>query len=123
MEREEARAREERRRREDEARQADIADVVMIIEAWNARLAAGRRVLFSPTIGAAIAAGYRWLTIYCPGCQTLSDVDLVTLDRHPDASIMSLIPQLSCRTCRPHPPFAQLKGLATARENRRRSAQ
>ena len=24
---------------------------------------------------------------------------------------MSLIPELSCRNCRPHAPFAQLKGL------------
>jgi len=42
-------AREAQRRRDDEARQAEIADAVTFIEAWNARLAAGRPVLFSPT--------------------------------------------------------------------------
>jgi hypothetical protein len=33
-------------------------------------------------------------------------------DRHPDASVESLIPSLSCTRCSPHPPFARLIGLA-----------
>src|SRR5262249_48344098 len=73
LERELARAREEQRRKQDAARAAEIAEAVRIIEAWNARLAAGRRALFSPTISAAIISGYRWLTVYCPGCRTVND--------------------------------------------------
>jgi hypothetical protein len=52
--------------------------------------------MFSPTMRAAMIAGYRWLTASCPGCGMVSDVDLTTVDRHPDGSIMSLIPALSC---------------------------
>jgi hypothetical protein len=37
---------------------------------------------------------------------------LRTLDRHPDAAMTSLIPWLSCRSCRPHAPFAELVKVA-----------
>src|SRR5262245_30382118 len=111
LEREEAHAHAAQRRKEEERRAAAVADAAHIIEAWNDRLASGRRALFSPTIGAAAIAGYRWLTVHCPGCGTLKEMDLTAIRRHPDASLMSLIPELSCRNCRPHAPFAQLKGL------------
>jgi len=111
LEREEAHARAAQRRKEDERRAADVAEAAHIIEAWNDRMASGRRALFSPTIGAAAIAGYRWLTVYCPGCGTVKDVDLTAIRRHPDASLMSLIPELSCRNCRPHAPFAQPRRL------------
>ena len=39
-------------------------------------------------------------------------IDLRTLDRHHDATITSLIPSLSCRSCRPHAPFAELVRLS-----------
>jgi len=47
--------------------------------------------------------------VHCPGCGTVKDVDLLKIDRHPGAPITSLIPELSCRNCRPHAPFARLK--------------
>jgi hypothetical protein len=84
-----------------------------IVEIWNARQAGGRALWFYPTIGAAIAAGLPWLTFSCPGCRVLGSVDLRTLDRHPGASISSLIPSLSCRRCSPHPPFAKLEMLSS----------
>jgi hypothetical protein len=39
-------------------------------------------------------------------------IDLCTLDRHPDAAVTSLIPSLSCRSCRPNAPFAELVRLS-----------
>jgi hypothetical protein len=33
-------------------------------------------------------------------------------ERHPDATVTSLIPALSCRSCRPHAPFAELVRLS-----------
>jgi hypothetical protein len=39
-------------------------------------------------------------------------IDLRTLDRHPDAAVTSLIPSLSCRSCRPNAPFAELVRLS-----------
>ena len=59
-------------------------------------------MLFSPTIGAAIAAGYWFLWVRCPACRTINAIDLRTLDRHHDAAVTSLIPALSCRP--PLPP-------------------
>jgi hypothetical protein len=64
-------------------------------------------MLFSPTIGAAITAGYWFLQARCPACRTTGDVDLRTLDWHRGAA-SALIPALSCRSCRPKAPFAEL---------------
>jgi len=83
-----------------------------IIDLWDARRARGAEPLFHPTIGGAIRAGRPWLTCYCPGCGVVGEIDLRKIDRHPDASIESLIPHLSCQRCSPHPPFARLIGLA-----------
>jgi hypothetical protein len=63
----------------------------------DARQACGRDLRLYPTIGSAIAAGVPWLTYSCPACQQVGWVDLRTLDRHPGASISSLIPSVSCR--------------------------
>jgi hypothetical protein len=46
-----------------------------------------------------------------PGCGVVGEIDLRALDRHPGASLESLIPELSCTRCSPNPPFAKLIGL------------
>jgi hypothetical protein len=69
-------------------------------------------MLFSPTIGAAIRARFWFLWVRCPACRTTQAVDLRTLDRHPGAAVTSLIPALSCRSCRPNAPFAELVRLS-----------
>jgi hypothetical protein len=86
-----------------------------IVAIWNARQAGGRALWFYPTIGAAIAAGVPWLTYSCPACGQCSSLDLRTLDRHPRASISSLIPSVSCRRCSPNAPFARLEMLTAQR--------
>jgi hypothetical protein len=62
-------------------------------------------MIFSP-IGAAIKARYSFLWARCPACRATGD--LRGLDRYPDAAVTSLTPSLSCRSCRPHAPFAEL---------------
>src|ERR1700691_2320991 len=111
----------ERRRaaeREAAARRATDAqlleDAERLIAAWNERQARRMPMLFSPTIGAAIAARYWYLWVRCPACRMTSGIDLRTLDRHPDAAVTSLIPALSCRSCRPNAPFAELVRLSRA---------
>jgi hypothetical protein len=116
LERQQARARIEAERERQSRDDAAAADAVWMIEAWNVRLAEGQPLLFSPTVGAALGAGYRWMTVACPGCRTCREVDLAATDRHPDASIASLIPALSCRNCRPHAPLAQIRCLARKRQ-------
>jgi hypothetical protein len=47
-----------------------LEDADRLIAAWNERQALRAPMLFSPTIGAAIAAGYWFLWVRCPACQT-----------------------------------------------------
>ena len=69
-------------------------------------------MIFSPTIGAAIRAGYWFLWVRCPACRTINAMDLRALDRHHDAAVTSLIPALSCSSCRTNAPFAELVRLS-----------
>ena len=115
-----------RRKMEDQRRQAAekeaasrratdaqvLEDAERLIAAWNERQAKRMPMLFSPTIGAAIAAGYWFVWVRCPACRTINAIDLRTLDRHRDAALSSLIPALSCRSRRPNAPFAELVRLS-----------
>jgi hypothetical protein len=89
-----------------------LEDAEGLIAAWNERQAKRMPMLFSPTIGAAITAGYWVLWVRCPACRTTNAIDLRTLDRHGDAAVTSLIPALSCRSCQPNAPFAELVRLS-----------
>ena len=89
-----------------------LEDAERLIGAWNDRQAKRMPMLFSPTIGAAVAARYWYLWVRCPACRTINAIDLRTLDRHRDAAVTSLIPALSCRSCRPTAPFAELVRLS-----------
>ena len=98
------------------ARRATIVQVLedaeRLIAVWNERQAKRMPMLFSPTIGAAIRAGYWFLRARCPACRTTGDVDLRSLDWHHGAAVTALIPALSCRSCRPNAPFAELVCLS-----------
>jgi hypothetical protein len=89
-----------------------LEDAERLIAAWNERQANRMPMLFSPTIGAAITAAYWFLWVRCPACRTTNAIDLRTLDRHRDAAVTSLIPALSCRSCRPNALFAELVRLS-----------
>jgi hypothetical protein len=47
-----------------------LEDAERLIAAWNERQAKRMPMLFSPTIGAAITAGYWFLWVRCPACRT-----------------------------------------------------
>ena len=89
-----------------------LEDAERLIAAWNERQAKQMPMLFSPTISAAVTAGYWFLWVRCPACRTINAIDLRTLDRHRDAAVTSLIPALSCRSCRPNAQFAELVRLS-----------
>ncbi|MFZ0237362.1 MAG: hypothetical protein WAL37_08345 [Xanthobacteraceae bacterium] len=89
-----------------------LEDAERLIPVWNERQAKRMPMLFSPTLGAAITARYWYLWVRCPACRTTNAIDLRTLDRHRDAAVTSLIPALSCRSCRPNAPFAELVRLS-----------
>lgn len=84
-----------------------------IVALWNIRIARGAEPLFIPTIGAALRAGRPWLTYQCPACTMIGEEDLRRLDRHPQGSVESVIPALSCPRC-PGGPFVRLLTLAAA---------
>jgi hypothetical protein len=57
-----------------------LEDADHLIGVWNERQAKRTPMLFSPTMGAAITAGYWFLRARCPACRTTGDVDLRALD-------------------------------------------
>jgi hypothetical protein len=73
-----------------------LEDAERLIDAWSERQAKPMPMLFSPTIGAAIAAGYWFLWVRSPACRTTNAIDLRTRDRYGAAAVSSLIPVLSC---------------------------
>jgi hypothetical protein len=81
-----------------------LEDADHLITIWNERQAKRMPMLFSPTIEAAITAGYWILRARCPACRTAGDVNLRTLDWHRGAAVTGLTPALSCRSCRPNAP-------------------
>jgi hypothetical protein len=89
-----------------------LEDAERLIGAWNERQAKRMPMIFSPTIGGASAAHYWFLWVRCSACRSTSSIDLRTLDRHRDAAVTSLIAALSCRSCRPNAPFAELVRLS-----------
>jgi hypothetical protein len=123
-----------RRKMEDQRRQAAekeaatrratdaqvLEDAERLIAAWNERQALRAPIIFSPTIGAAIRAGYWFLWVRCPACRTINAIDLRTLDRHPDAAVTS-----NSRTVLPLMPAERsVRGAraAVADQHRRRNA-
>jgi hypothetical protein len=89
-----------------------LEDTGRLVAAWNERQAKRTPMLFSSTIGCALKARHWFLWVCCPACRTTQAVDLRTLDRHPWSALTGLIPALSCRSCRPHAPFAELVRLS-----------
>jgi hypothetical protein len=78
---------------------ATRAEAKAVIERWNEQLAASRDMLWSPTIRAALIAGTPWLDVFCPGCGTSRAIDLRQVDRHPLASVATLVLGLRCSWC------------------------
>src|ERR1700693_2359942 len=97
--------------RREAADRAKREEAVRVVEAWNAAVAAGRDMWWAPTIRAAIVAGRPWADIHCPGCRTNRSLDLRAIDRHPLASVSSLVLGLRCSWCRGAGPMPQITRL------------
>jgi len=103
-----------RRLAADAAARARAARCFETCQAWNTRLSSGGDPDPSPSLGTALTGGFRWLQVVCPDCRTLGEVDLALLDRHPEASISSLVPSLSCRRCPQSKRMPRLRALSVA---------
>jgi hypothetical protein len=80
----------------------------VIVKRWNAAPTHD----WSPAIGTALKAGYRWLDVYCGGCRQVKPIDLAAVDIHPQAGLTSLILMLRCRQCGGNGPLPKLIGLS-----------
>jgi len=78
------------------ARRARCVDTCI---AWNERLARRGDPDPSPLLGTALLAGFRYFQVVCPNCRTIGEVDLATLDRHPETPLYGLMPLLACKRC------------------------
>lgn len=85
----------------------DCARARSLVSLWNSELQRRVHPSFYPTIWTAIIAGYPVLEAVCPACRRIGAIDLRKLDRHPHASVGSVLPALSCQACSPNPPFAR----------------
>jgi hypothetical protein len=56
-------------------------------------------------------AGMPWLDVFCPGCQTSRAIDIRLIDRHPLASIGSMVIGLRCSWCPGSAPMPRIIGL------------
>ena len=97
--------------RREAADRASREEVVRVVKRWNEAIAAGRDMWWSPTIRAALVAGMPFAEIYCPGCRTALSLDLRTVDRHPLASVGSLVLGLRCTWCPGSAPMPKIMGL------------
>ena len=84
------------------AREADRKQALAIIEAWNARLANNRPLLFSPTVGAALLAKHHWLIVVCDACGTVTDMDVSMKPRDPHTPLTALLSEALCPRCNGH---------------------
>jgi hypothetical protein len=91
------------------ADRAARAEAEAVIQRWNDQL--GRDMLWSPTIRAALLAGTPWLDVFCPGCGTSRSIDLRKVDRHPLASVATLVLGLRCSWCPESAPMPRILGL------------
>jgi hypothetical protein len=87
------------------------AEAKAVIERWNEQLATSRDMLWSPTIRAALIAGTPWLEVFCPGCGTSRAINLRKVDRHPLASVATLVLGLRCSWCPESAPMPRILGL------------
>jgi hypothetical protein len=98
----------------DAAEKVARAEADSVIQRWNDQLAHSRDMLWSPTIRAALLAGTPWLDVFCPGCGTTRAIDLQTIDRHPLASVGTLVLGLRCSWCQGAAPMPKLIGFDAA---------
>jgi len=86
---------------ENAAREAQRKADVLACEAWNERMTLdGGPAQPSPSIRAALNAGYRFLRVRCSACRTRAYVDLGSVRRRPASPIWAIEGALSCEPCR-----------------------
>jgi hypothetical protein len=104
------------------AEQAARDEAVRVVERWQAEIKPGGFFWWSPTLQCAVFAGMPWLDVYCPGCRISRAIDIRKIDRHPLASVGSLVLGLRCSWCQGAAPMPVIVGLHAHPPAARRAA-
>jgi hypothetical protein len=75
------------------------------IKYWNMRLEQGEPLRPSPSLGAALNAGYTHLRVHCAGCKTRALVPLTSIRRRPETALWKLEGSFACQRCSERAPF------------------
>jgi hypothetical protein len=75
---------------------------LITIESSRGRCSADKRIGWTP-----------WLDVFCPGCGTSRAIDLRKVDRHPLASVATLVLGLRCAWCPEAVSMPRILGLHT----------
>ena len=102
----------------DAARAAQRKTDELACRAWNVRMKGGGPAQPSPSIGAALNGGYRFLRVQCSGCKQRAYIDLEQVKRRAGTSIWTVEGALACAPCRDRnrrAPRATLERLSRER--------
>jgi hypothetical protein len=81
---------------------AAFGEALLIVRQFNARLSTSKHAGFWPTIGTALAANHRWLSVVCESCHGITDIDLSMKPRDSEASIRVVLKDVRCPRCNGH---------------------
>lgn len=106
------RAAEERNARIAAQNRAEAARTVAL---YNAQLAGGGEVCWTPLLSAALLAGHPWLQVHCPGCDQVKAVDLRIVPRPADTALTAIAEKLRCQDpCRGRAGAPRIVALTAA---------
>jgi hypothetical protein len=92
------------RLRAEQAAAEDLQRARDAVLAFNARLAAGRRLLAIPTVQAALLSGHHWMQVTCGKCGTRASIDLSFRNPPPNTPVNYFLANWHCPSCEgPHP--------------------
>jgi hypothetical protein len=87
----------------------------LVVENWNARLAAGGPTRPSPTMGLLRAAGYSFIQVQCRGCGTTAWIEIASITAHHDTELAALAPRMRCQPCNWQAPPPRLERVLKER--------
>lgn len=74
----------------------DPAQCREAIDTWNQMIDIWRLEEPSPYVGVALAAGFRWLDLYCRACRQITTVDIERLNLHPQTRLANVTLRWRC---------------------------
>lgn len=87
---------------------------IVSIEAWKEQMLRWHDPNPSPSLGAAVTAGFYWLDVYCGGCRQVATIVLgPKMQYHPQTALTAIAVRWKCSNCRGDGPFPSIKGISS----------